>query len=125
MTIQEKKELEIKGLKYVKDYFNDMGNLCAHTDAILRKHSKVKIEKSNKDTIKNIESRLKDLLPRTVETLNGTCTVKCVMVDIDGTNLEEGIKVYDDSGVFEGTIVGITILDDDETIINSINYNFY
>jgi len=125
MTIQEKKELEIKGLKYVKDYFNDMGNLCAQTDAILRKHSKVKIEKSDKDTIKNIESRLKDLLPRTVETLNGTCTVKCVMVDIDGTNLEEGIKVYDDSGVFEGTIVGITILDDDETIINSINYNFY
>ena len=125
MTIQEKKELEIKGLKYVKDYFNDMGNLCAHTDAILIKHSKVKIEKSDKDTIKNIESRLKDLLPRTVETLNGMCTVKCVMVDINGTNLEEGIKVYDDSGVFEGTIVGITILDDDETIINSINYNFY
>jgi len=119
------KELEIKELTYVKEYFDGFGNLCAHTDRILEKYPRVKIEKNDKDTIKNVEARLKDLLPRTVETLNGTCTVKCVMVDIDGTNLEEGIDVYDDGGNFEGNIVGITIADDDKTIIDAINSTFY
>jgi len=64
-------------------------------------------------------------MERIIQTLNGDTIIKDVMIDIDGTTLEEGIDVYDDSRNHEGGIVGLSTSMSDDYLAEQINNKFY
>jgi len=64
-------------------------------------------------------------MERIIQTLNGDTIIKDVMIDIDGTNLEEGIDIYDDCRNHEGEIIGLNTNMSDDHLAEEINNRFY